>query len=38
MLRISAGEIDRGYIEQWVATLELTAIWEAIEQRLREKH
>ena len=38
MLTISAGEIDRGYIEQWVATLGLTAIWEAVEQRLRDKH
>ena len=37
MLTISAGEIDRAYIEQWAATLGLTAIWEAIEQRLREK-
>ena len=38
MLRISAEEIDRHYIEQWAATLGLTAIWEAVEQRLREKH
>ena len=37
MLRISAGEIDRSYIEQWAATLGLTSIWEAIQQRLRDR-
>jgi len=36
MLRISAPEIDRDYIEQWTRTLGLLPIWEAIEQRLRD--
>jgi hypothetical protein len=36
MLRISGAEIDQRYIEEWVATLGLVPIWNAIEQRLRD--
>ena len=36
VLKTSADEIDRAYIERWASTLGLTDIWQAILDRMRE--
>ena len=36
VLKTSAGEIDRDYIDRWATTLGLTDIWQAILDRMRE--
>jgi len=36
VLTTSGSEIDRAYIDQWVTTLGLTEIWQAILERVRE--
>lgn len=35
MLKVSGGEIDEAYILEWAGRLELRAIWELIQQRLK---
>lgn len=35
MLKVSGGEIDEAYILEWPGRLELRAIWELIQQRLK---
>lgn len=37
ILEISGDEVDRGYIAQWAQRLELTAVWNAVLKKLREK-
>jgi hypothetical protein len=36
MLRVQGGRIDRKYIEEWAAKLNLLDIWQAIQQRLAQ--
>ena len=36
MLRVSAGDIDKAYVDEWAANLGLIPIWDAIKQRLGE--
>ena len=37
ILKVSAGEIDQGYIVEWAQRLGLEPIWTAIQQRLTEE-
>ena len=34
VLRISAGDIDKAYVDEWAVRLGLIPIWDAIQQRL----
>lgn len=37
ILKVSGEEIDRTYIDQWARRLDLNEIWEAIQERFRER-
>jgi hypothetical protein len=37
ILKVSGEEIDRAYIDHWARRLDLIEIWDAIQERLRER-
>ena len=37
ILKISGERVDRDYISEWEKRLDLTEIWDAVQERIREK-
>jgi hypothetical protein len=37
ILKVSGGEINRAYIDEWAQRLDLIEVWESIQNRLNEK-